>query len=362
MGCTLLRKCHEGACTYGIATQDPELRKRFAGKPEYFSELPAVCGRRGTRRSWPNWASGPSRDGRPRRSAEDAPPSSTTRPEGWIIGDFPSARGRIGPSRCNSSKTGRPTGRSHGLADSRKGDAGDGKGKPVTLDLPIKNTNRTVGTILSNRMVKKFGPTGLKDDHAGTDVYRLGGAELRGVPGPGRDARLIGDSNDYLGKGSQRRADYRGNAAGIAVLAHENIIVGNTLLYGATRGEVFINGMAGERFAVRNSGATAVVEGVGDHGCEYMTGGLVVVLGQTGCNFAAGMSGGIAYVLDEMQLFDTLCNLDMVELESVWKRGGQVAAVRPDRPGTRTDAQFAGPADPGRLAGYGRPLRQGHPD
>ena len=105
--------------------------------------------------------------------------------------------------------------------------------------------------------------------------------------------------------------------------AHENIIVGNTLLYGATSGEVFINGVAGERFAVRNSGAIAVVEGLGDHGCEYMTGGTVVVLGQTGCNFAAGMSGGIAYVLDEMQLFDTLCNLDMVELESVWKDDDQ---------------------------------------
>jgi glutamate synthase domain-containing protein 3 len=100
-------------------------------------------------------------------------------------------------------------------------------------------------------------------------------------------------------------------------MAHENIIVGNTLLYGATKGEIFINGMAGERFAVRNSGAIAVVEGLGDHGCEYMTGGTIVVLGKTGCNFGAGMSGGIAYVLDEMQLFDTLCNLDMVELESM---------------------------------------------
>jgi glutamate synthase domain-containing protein 3 len=102
-------------------------------------------------------------------------------------------------------------------------------------------------------------------------------------------------------------------------MSHENIIVGNTVLYGATSGRVFINGMAGERFCVRNSGATAVVEGLGDHGCEYMTGGLVVVLGKTGCNFAAGMSGGLAYVLDEVQLFDTMCNLDMVELENVWK-------------------------------------------
>ena len=132
--------------------------------------------------------------------------------------------------------------------------------------------------------------------------------------------KLIGDSNDYLGKGLSGGKIIVQTPEKSPFMAHKNIIVGNTLLYGATRGEVFINGMAGERFCVRNSGAVAVVEGVGDHGCEYMTGGTVVVLGNTGCNFAAGMSGGTAYVLDEMQLFDTLCNLDMVELESVWQQ------------------------------------------
>ncbi|MCK4999912.1 MAG: glutamate synthase subunit alpha, partial [Anaerohalosphaera sp.] len=123
---------------------------------------------------------------------------------------------------------------------------------------------------------------------------------------------------DYLGKGLSGGKIILETPVS-PFLAHENIVAGNTILYGATSGEVFINGMVGERFAVRNSGATAVVEGVGDHACEYMTGGTVVILGQTGRNFAAGMSGGIAYVLDEMQLFDTLCNLDMVELESVWQ-------------------------------------------
>jgi len=140
---------------------------------------------------------------------------------------------------------------------------------------------------------------------------------------PGVTLKLIGESNDYLGKslsGGRIAVETPDNSP---FMAHENIIVGNTVLYGATSGEVFINGMAGERFAVRNSGAKAVVEGLGDHGCEYMTGGIVVVLGKTGCNFAAGMSGGIAYVLDEMQLFDTLCNLDMVELESVWHKEDQ---------------------------------------
>ncbi|MHC5075721.1 MAG: GltB/FmdC/FwdC-like GXGXG domain-containing protein, partial [Planctomycetota bacterium] len=140
---------------------------------------------------------------------------------------------------------------------------------------------------------------------------------------PGVTLRLIGESNDYLGKSLSGGRIIVKTPEKSPFLPHENIIVGNTLLYGATCGEVFINGVAGERFCVRNSGALAVVEGIGDHGCEYMTGGLVVVLGQTGCNFAAGMSGGIAYVLDEMQLFDTLCNLDLVELETVWKQEDQ---------------------------------------
>jgi glutamate synthase domain-containing protein 3 len=136
---------------------------------------------------------------------------------------------------------------------------------------------------------------------------------------PGVTLKLTGDSNDYLGKGLSGGRIVVVTPASAPFAAHENIIVGNTLLYGATSGEVFINGMAGERFAVRNSGATAIAEGVGDHCCEYMTGGTVVVLGRTGCNFAAGMSGGIAYVLDETSNFDTLCNLDMVELENVWQ-------------------------------------------
>ncbi len=132
--------------------------------------------------------------------------------------------------------------------------------------------------------------------------------------------RLIGQSNDYLGKGLSGGRIVVSTPPGSPFNPIENVIVGNTLLYGATSGEVFINGLAGERFAVRNSGAVAVVEGVGDHACEYMTGGTVVVLGRTGRNFAAGMSGGIAYVLDEHQLFDTLCNLDMVDLESIWQK------------------------------------------
>ena len=174
--------------------------------------------------------------------------------------------------------------------------------------------------------------------------------------------RLIGESNDYLGKSLSGGRIVVKTPENSPFMAHENIIVGNTLLYGATSGEVFINGMAGERFAVRNSGATAVVEGLGDHGCEYMTRGTVVVLGKTGCNFAAGMSGGIAYVLDEMQLFDTLCNLDMVELESVWQKEDKEILHDLIQKASSVDGQPACAMDSGRLAGYGRQVRQGDSD
>jgi glutamate synthase (NADPH/NADH) large chain len=189
----------------------------------------------------------------------------------------------------------------------------------MRLEMPVRNVNRTIGAIVSNRIVTKHGPEGLPDGTLEIVMSGTAGQSFGAFLVPGVTLRLIGDSNDYLGKGLSGGRIVVQTPEGCPFIAHENIIAGNTLLYGATRGEVFINGMAGERFAVRNSGATTVVEGVGDHGCEYMTGGTVVVLGKTGCNFAAGMSGGIAYVLDEMQLFDTLCNLDMVELETVWQ-------------------------------------------
>ena len=150
-------------------------------------------------------------------------------------------------------------------------------------------------------------------------TFRDRPAELWAFLAPGITLRLIGESNDYVGKGLSGGRIVVTTPDGATFDPQDNVIVGNTVLYGATTGELFVNGLAGERFAVRNSGAVAVVEGVGDHGCEYMTGGAVIVLGRTGRNFAAGMSGGIAYVLDEHQLFDTLCNLDMVELESIWQ-------------------------------------------
>jgi glutamate synthase domain-containing protein 3 len=189
--------------------------------------------------------------------------------------------------------------------------------KPVQLAMPIRNVHRAVGTILSNRIVKRWGGQGLPDGTIDITLTGSAGQSFGAFLSHGVTLRLVGDANDYLGKGLSGGRIVVRTPPNSPFDPKNNVIVGNTLLYGATAGEVFINGLAGERFAVRNSGAVAVVEGVGDHACEYMTGGTVVVIGQTGRNFAAGMSGGVAYVLDQRQLFDTLCNLDMVDLESI---------------------------------------------
>jgi glutamate synthase domain-containing protein 3 len=180
--------------------------------------------------------------------------------------------------------------------------------------------HRAVGAILSNRIVKRQGAAGLPDRTIDITFRGSAGQSFGAFLAPGVTLRLIGDSNDYLGKGLSGGRIVVQTPPGSPFAPEDNVIVGNTLLYGATSGELFVNGMSGERFAVRNSGAIAVIEGVGDHGCEYMTGGRVVVLGRTGRNFAAGMSGGIAYVLDEHQLFDTLCNLEMVDLEPLLEK------------------------------------------
>ncbi len=320
LGCTLLRKCHEGACIYGIATQDPELRRRFAGKPEYltryftfvaeeirqimaqlgFEKFEDMVGRSDllkTTRAIRHW------------KAKGLDLSS-------IFHQVDVSDGRC-VRFCEPQLDKHQDHMDWKIIEMAR-DAVEDK-KPVTLDLPIKNTDRTTGAILSNKIVLKHGPDGLADDTLNVVLRGSAGQSFGAFLVKGVTLTLIGESNDYLGKGLSGGRIVVKTPPEATYLPHENIIVGNTLLYGATRGEVFINGVAGERFAVRNSGAVAVVEGVGDHGCEYMTGGCVVVLGRTGCNFGAGMSGGTAYVLDERQLFDTLCNLDMVDLETVWR-------------------------------------------
>ncbi len=198
-------------------------------------------------------------------------------------------------------------------------------GEKVSFISTIKNVNRTVGAMLSGQVAKKYGHEGLPDDTIHIQLQGTAGQSAGAFLAHGITIDLVGEANDYVGKGlSGGRIIVRPNTEfrGWAV---DNIIVGNTVLYGAITGEAFINGVAGERFAVRNSGATAVVEGTGDHGCEYMTGGTVVVLGETGRNFAAGMSGGIAYVYDPNGDFASKCNLAMVALEPVLSAQDQEA-------------------------------------
>ncbi|MFW5840841.1 MAG: glutamate synthase-related protein, partial [Planctomycetota bacterium] len=319
LGCILMRKCHLGTCPVGIATQDKRLRKRFAGRAEYvvrfmmyiaqeareimaelgiekFDDLVGRMDLLDTRKVIDHWkAKGldltnmlmmpDASDGRAIRCVKPQPDQHTDHLDWQIlekVGDDIQA------------------------------------GKQVKLDMPVRNVHRTVGTILSNRITKAHGPKGLPDGTVELTFRGSAGQSFGAFLAPGVTLTLIGDSNDYLGKGLSGGRIVVQTPPEATYVPHENIIVGNVLFYGATGGEAYINGMAGERFCVRNSGVTAVVEGVGDHGCEYMTGGKVVVIGETGRNFAAGMSGGIAYVLDEHQLFDTLCNLDMVDLENVW--------------------------------------------
>jgi glutamate synthase (NADPH/NADH) large chain len=187
--------------------------------------------------------------------------------------------------------------------------------QPVVINTPIHNVNRTFGAMLSGEVAKRYGHKGLPEDTIAIHVKGTAGQSFGAFLAQGISIALEGEGNDYVGKGMSggRIAIYQPKDCPIK--AEDNIIVGNTVLYGAISGECYFSGVAGERFAVRNSGAVAVVEGVGDHGCEYMTGGVVVVLGKTGRNFAAGMSGGVAYVLDEAGDFDKLCNMAMVELE-----------------------------------------------
>ncbi|MBN1854829.1 MAG: glutamate synthase large subunit [Pirellulales bacterium] len=320
LGCILMRKCHLGTCPVGIATQREELRSRFTGKAEYVvrfltfvaEEVRQVMAQLGFRRfdemvgrvehlSWREAVDHWKANGLD-FSAIFAPPKN---PRGIAL-------------RCIRKKTQPHEDHLDWSILPLVHQAMD-RGEPVQLDLPIRNVHRAVGAILSNRIYKRWGADGLPDGTVQIQFSGSAGQSFGAFLPPGVTLRLVGESNDYLGKGLSGGRIVVQTPPGSPFDPLENVIVGNTLLYGATRGEAFINGLAGERFAVRNSGAIAVVEGVGDHCCEYMTGGTVVVLGRTGVNFAAGMSGGIAYVLDEHQLFDTLCNLDMVDLESIWQ-------------------------------------------
>ena len=190
------------------------------------------------------------------------------------------------------------------------------EGKRVAATLPIRNINRVVGTIVGSEITRRYGAEGLPEDTIELHFQGSAGQSFGAFVPKGMTLELEGDANDYFGKGLSGGKIIVYPPAGSTFCAEENIIIGNVAFYGATGGEAYIRGMAGERFCVRNSGVHAVVEGVGDHGCEYMTGGRVVVLGRTGRNFAAGMSGGVAYVLDEDGTFAGRCNYEMVDLET----------------------------------------------
>jgi len=312
----MMRVCHLNTCPVGVATQDPILRQKFTGKPEYVvnyfrmiaeevRELMAQLGFRTVDEMVGR------HDKLDMRNAIDH----------WKAKKLDLSRILYMPSVPDHVITRRVHDQDHGLKKALDNlllelakDAIDHK-KPVELELPISNANRTVGTILGSEITRRYGGQGLPD---GTIQIRFTGSAGQSfgafIP-KGLSLTLEGDANDYFAKGLSGGRIVVFPPAASTFNAEEQIIIGTVSLYGATSGETFIRGLAGERFAVRNSGAIAVVEGVGDHGCEYMTGGRVVVLGQTGRNFAAGMSGGIAYVIDEKGEFTRCCNLQMVDLE-----------------------------------------------
>ncbi|HXN05979.1 MAG TPA: glutamate synthase large subunit [Nitrospiria bacterium] len=317
-GCIMMRKCHLNTCPVGIATQDPLLRKKFTGQPEhiinYFffiaEEIREYMSKLGFRKF----------DDMVGRVdlLEQKKAIDHWKGRGIDLSKLlyrPKVSSDI-PVRCVGRQD-------HGLEGALDhtliklaGPALE-KQSPVAHALPIRNVHRTVGAMLSGMITKKYGSKGLppgtiRFTFTGTAGQSFGAFLVNGV-----SLTLIGESNDYLGKGMSGGEIVVFPPPGSLFKPDETIIVGNTLLYGATGGEIFIHGLAGERFAVRNSGARTVVDGVGDHGCEYMTGGVVVVLGRTGRNFAAGMSGGVAFVYDEERDFRKKCNLSLVELETV---------------------------------------------
>ncbi len=322
MGCVMMRKCHLNTCPVGIATQDPVLRKRFEGAPEHvinfffylaeevrswmakmgFRSMNEMIGRvdmiqmRGAVEHW---------------KARGLDFSS--------ILYNPQVPGRVGRRCLIAQDHGLNKALDHSLMDLAK--PAIEQGTPAEFDLPICNVHRTVGAMLSGEIARRHGSNGLPEDtirirFTGSAGQSFGAFLVRGV-----SLTLEGDANDYVGKGLSGGKIVVFPPKNSTFPPEENILIGNTVLYGATGGEAYFSGVAGERFAVRNSGATAVVEGTGDHACEYMTKGTVVILGRTGRNFAAGMSGGIAYVFDPTGEFVRVrCNSAGVDLEPIFER------------------------------------------
>jgi glutamate synthase domain-containing protein 2/glutamate synthase domain-containing protein 3 len=319
MGCVMMRKCHLNTCSVGIATQDPVLRKQFQGQPEHVINFFFFLAEQ-VRQHMADLGFRTFDEMVGRVDMLDFDPAvDHWKARGLDLSAIlysPPVPSRVS-RRCVQPQD-------HGLEDAldhkilKAARVAIDTLTPIEISLPVRNVHRTVGTMLSGEIARAYGSEGLPDDTIRIRLEGSAGQSLGAFLAKGVTLTLEGDANDYVGKGLSggRLIVYPPHASLFA--AEENILIGNVVLYGATSGEAFFSGVAGERFAVRNSGATAVVEGVGDHGCEYMTNGLVVVLGSCGRNFAAGMSGGVAYVFDESHNFAReRCNLGSVDLEPV---------------------------------------------
>jgi len=317
-GCVMMRVCHLDTCPVGVATQNPVLRARFSGKPEFVvnffefiaEEVREIMAELGF------------------RTIEEMVGHSEILNTKTAVEHWKAKGLDISPILAVSQNPYQQTMYNSVAQDHGLGDALDNElmaratksietGEKIRFSSPIMNVNRTVGTMLGNAVTRRWAGAGLPDDTISIDFKGSAGQSFGAFVPKGITLRLAGDANDYVGKGlSGGRIVVRPDSA-TSFAAEDNVIAGNVIGYGATSGEIYLRGMVGERFCVRNSGATAVVEGVGDHGCEYMTGGRVVVLGPTGRNFAAGMSGGVAYVYDPQSVFGAKVNYELVELESL---------------------------------------------
>ncbi len=333
MGCIMMRKCHLNTCSVGIATQDPVLRKQFQGQPEHVINFFFFLAEQ-VRQYMAGLGFRTVDEMVGRVDMLDVEPAVDHWKDHWKARglDFsailynPPTPSRVARRRVQDQDHGleqaldhKILGQVHSTLETLS---------PIEVKLPVRNIHRSVGTMLSGEIARRYGSAGLPDDTVHIQLSGSAGQSLGAFLAKGVTLTLEGEANDYVGKGLSGGKIIVYPPRGSSFAPEANIIVGNVVLYGATSGEAFFNGMAGERFAVRNSGATAVVEGVGDHGCEYMTNGVVLVLGSCGRNFAAGMSGGVAYVFDERGDFtEKRCNLDSVDLEPLLE-GNDVQVVR----------------------------------
>ncbi|MDX6806664.1 glutamate synthase large subunit [Terrihabitans rhizophilus] len=341
-GCIMMRKCHLNTCPVGVATQDPVLRKRFTGQPEhvvnYFfyvaEEVREIMAELGYRRF-------------EHMVGQMQMLDRTRVVEHWKARGLDFSRLFQKPDESNGAAIRHVTTQNHHLEKVldrtliAEAEPALERGEAVVIPTAIHNYNRSAGAMLSGEVAKRYGHAGLPDDTIHVKLSGTAGQSFAAWLAHGVTFELEGVANDYVGKGLAGGKVIVRPPPHSGIVPEKSIIVGNTVLYGAIAGEVYFRGVAGERFAVRNSGAIAVVEGTGDHGCEYMTGGIVVVLGQTGRNFAAGMSGGVAYVLDEDGTFSQRCNMSMVEFEAVPEEAELLERVHHQGP----DLLFAGRVD-----------------